>query len=76
MCGGTVKTIYTAMEKSCASFEQYNAPFLIIQGGCDKLVDPDVGFDLMERSPSKDKTRILFFHFSLLHTEVSSKFRK
>jgi len=26
----------------------------------DKLVDPDVGFDLMERSPSKDKTHLYF----------------
>ncbi|KAL4449842.1 hypothetical protein ABPG74_008215 [Tetrahymena malaccensis] len=56
MCAGTVKTIYTAMESSFKTFEQYNAPFLIIQGGLDKLVDPDVGYDLIERSPSQDKT--------------------
>lgn len=60
MCGGTVKTIYTAMEKSYLTFDQYNAPFLIIQGGCDKLVDADVGFDLIDKCKSKDKTHWYF----------------
>jgi len=60
MCPSTIKMILTASDESNKTFEHYTSPFLVIQGGIDKLVDPDVGFDLMERSPSKDKTHLYF----------------
>ncbi|EAS06200.2 alpha/beta hydrolase family protein (macronuclear) [Tetrahymena thermophila SB210] len=60
LSAGSIKTIYTAMEKSYETFGQYNAPFLVIQGGLDKCVDPDLAFDLMEKSPSKDKQIIYY----------------
>jgi len=31
------------------TFRNYKCPFLIIAAGMDKLIDPDVGKELMER---------------------------
>jgi acylglycerol lipase len=33
-------------------YEKFNTPFIIIMGGIDKLVDPDLGHELMKRSPA------------------------
>lgn len=60
MCGSTVKFILTAMDMSNATFEHFNTPFIVIQGGTDKLVDPDVGFELMEKAKTTDKTHIFY----------------
>jgi len=34
------------MDKSPLTFKSYNMPFMIIQGGNDKLVNPSVAFEL------------------------------
>lgn len=49
------------MDKSSETFHKYSCPFFIIQGGMDKLVNPEVAFELFERSktPLHDKA-ILF----------------
>ena len=42
------------------TFKLYKAPFLVLQAGIDKLVDPFLGFDLMKESPSTDKEHIFY----------------
>lgn len=32
------------MDKSPETFKDYTCPFVVIQGGLDKLVNPDVAF--------------------------------
>lgn len=39
-----------AMDESPKRFHEYKAPFMIIQGGLDKLVCPEVAFDLYDKS--------------------------
>ena len=41
------------MEKTPQTFSQYKCPFMIIQGGLDKLVNPDGAFELYENSQTK-----------------------
>lgn len=57
---GTAATILSAMQESERMYEKLQCPWLIIQGGVDKLVDPDVAVELYKRSPSTDK-EILFY---------------
>ena len=40
----TAHMLVETMDKSPATFKQYSCPFMIIQGGLDKLVNPDVAF--------------------------------
>jgi hypothetical protein len=44
------------------TYSSYSCPFMIIQGGCDKLVNPIGAFDLFRQSnvPGADK-EIQFF---------------
>ncbi|EGR28729.1 hypothetical protein IMG5_169260 [Ichthyophthirius multifiliis] len=60
MCLKTIQVIYEAINSSNKTFENYKCPFIVVQGGLDKLIDPDVGFDLVERSQSEDK-QVLFY---------------
>lgn len=39
------------MDRSPETFRNYKCPFFIIQGGCDKLVNPMVAFELFSESP-------------------------
>ena len=43
--------------ESKETFSEYERPFMIVQGGSDKLIDPQVAFDLytMSKTPEKDK---------------------
>lgn len=50
------------MDKSPETFINYKCPFLIIQGGCDKLVNPMVAFEMFTQSPlSQEDKDILFY---------------
>ena len=47
----TTTFLTKTMDKSPETFKNYKCPFLIIQGGLDKLVHPMVAFDLFTQSP-------------------------
>ena len=47
-----------SMEKYPNSYGNFNVPFLIIQGGGDKICNYKGAFLLFENSPSKNKTLI------------------
>ncbi len=42
----TAHMLVNTMDISPQTFKEYSCPFMIIQGGLDKLVNPEVAFDL------------------------------
>lgn len=46
------------MEELEKKYEKFNHPFILIQSGVDKMVDPFLALDLEEQCSSKDKTVI------------------
>lgn len=55
----TVQQILFAMGKTKKMYKQLTTPYLLVQSGCDKLVDPFACLDLEQQSPSKDKTTVI-----------------
>ena len=53
---GSARTILNGMAEVEKEYGKFDKPYLIFQGGCDKLVDPFAPLDLEIESPSKDKT--------------------
>lgn len=53
----TVHMLVDTMDKSPETFKDYDFPFMVVQGGLDKLVNPDVAFELFLKSktPLEDK---------------------
>lgn len=43
-CLSTAHMLVDTMDKSPSTFKDYTCPFVVIQGGLDKLVNPDVAF--------------------------------
>jgi len=57
---GTIRTLINLMEKCETIFEKFGLPFLCIQAGKDKLVDPSLAEELKARSPSTDKEVLVY----------------
>ena len=57
VCLSTISMMVDVMDKSPQTFKDYKSPFIIFQGGLDKLVNPEVCFELYEKSstPAEDK---------------------
>lgn len=55
----TVQEIIFAMAKIKREYSNLRVPYLLIQSGSDKLVDPFACLDLEKASPSPDKTTVL-----------------
>ena len=47
---GTLLTMKEFLGDSKPTFKEYNQPFMVVQGGCDKVIDPQVAFDLYSQS--------------------------
>ena len=62
---GTIRNLLNQQEWCFANYEKLVTPFVVIHGGMDKLVDPDIGHDLLKRSPAQDKE--LFFYENMWH---------
>ena len=62
---GTIKSLVNAMNFSSVNIEKFKVAFVMVQGGCDNLVDVECNIDLFERSPTTDKT--LVFYENLWH---------
>lgn len=50
--------VYNGMKEISAEYHLLNTPYILFQGGTDKLVDPFAPLDLEEASPSRDKTTL------------------
>lgn len=57
---GSIKVILDLMEEIEGEWDKFNSPFILIQSGVDKLVDPFLGIDFEKVCKSKDKTVIYF----------------
>ena len=55
---GSVKAVLDAMEETEVRWKDFKTPYVLIQSGCDKLVDPFQAIDFEEASSSADKTVI------------------
>jgi acylglycerol lipase len=49
---GTIRAILNMSAKCQRLYERLNTPFLVIMGGIDKMVHPDLGEELIRRSPA------------------------
>lgn len=59
--------IVSTMEKSPKTFPSYKAPFMVVQGGLDKLVNPEVAFELYENSQTKSEDKEIIFYENMWH---------
>lgn len=57
----TVQQILLAMGQTKRKFSKFITPYLCVQSGCDKLVDPFACLDLQEQSPCTDKTTVIIY---------------
>ncbi len=57
---GTIKVVLDLMEEIEQEWQKFAAPFILIQSGIDKAVDPFQGIDFEKKCSSKDKTVIYF----------------
>jgi acylglycerol lipase len=63
----TAAFLTTTMDSSPATFHNYKCPFLIVQGGCDKLVNPMVAFELFQFSPLPEEEKDILFYEGMWH---------
>lgn len=54
---GTLAGILDFLTESQQTFSSYDQPFMIIQGGKDKLIDPQVSFDLYSKSKTAESDK-------------------
>jgi len=64
-CLQTLKTIIHTMDVAPETFDKFDVPFVVVQGGLDKLVNPMVAFDLYDKSITKDKQ--IWFYEEMWH---------
>ena len=57
MSFSTVEMLVRTMEMSPKTFKDYGCPFMIIQGGLDKLVNPEVAFELYDKCKTADEDK-------------------
>lgn len=58
----TMNFLLKEMSRCSATFKNYNCPFLIIQGGSDKIIDPIVAFQLFQESPLSEEDKDVLFY--------------
>jgi alpha-beta hydrolase superfamily lysophospholipase len=57
----TVQEMLLAMAHTRKQYSKFSTPYLVIQSGKDKLVDPFACLDLEELSPALDKTTVIIY---------------
>ncbi|CAD8142583.1 unnamed protein product [Paramecium octaurelia] len=57
---GTGRVLLKLLRETPSTFKNYKKSFLIISGGMDQIIDPDVGHELMKQSTSPDKEHIYY----------------
>lgn len=63
----TVHMLVDTMDRSPDTFKDYNSPFMIVQGGLDRLVNPDVAFELFARSRTAPEDKEILFYDNMWH---------
>lgn len=72
---GTMAAILTGMENCRDTWEKFEAPFLLIQGGLDNVVSVECNVDFFEKSKSVDKTMLIYENLwhNIIHEEEISE---
>ena len=55
------------MRYGADKFSQYDLPFMIVQGGADKLISPQVAFELFQKSKTALEDKEILFYEHMLH---------
>lgn len=63
----TAHMLVDTMDKSPETFKDYKSPFLIVQGGLDKLVNPSVAFELFAQSRTPPEDKDILFYENMWH---------
>ena len=63
----TIEMLVRTMDKSPDTFQDYRCPFMIIQGALDKLVNPEVAFELYDKSKVPEKDKEFLFYDGMWH---------
>ena len=58
----TASFLLKIMDQSPDTFQHYRAPFMIVQGGLDKLVNPEVAFELFTKSKTGVEDKEILFY--------------
>lgn len=53
----TVNTLFEIMENAPRTFKDYDLPFMVVMGGKDKLIDPNVAFELYSQAKTAEKDK-------------------
>lgn len=59
MWTSTTYSVLTTMYLLSTQFKNLKVPYLIVQSGQDKLLDPFLAIDLEKQSPSPSKTTVI-----------------
>ena len=49
------------------NYSDFETPFMVVNGGCDRLVDPRVGFDLLNTSRVSSLQKEIYFQDDMWH---------
>jgi acylglycerol lipase len=63
----TVHFLTNSMNSVSATFKDFQCPFLVIQGGTDKMVHPMGAFELYQQSPLSEKDKDIIFIEDMWH---------
>jgi acylglycerol lipase len=63
----TLVSLKDFLAYSRETFPTYDSPFMVVQGGCDKLIDPQVAFELYEQTATPEKDKEILFYDRMFH---------
>lgn len=57
----TIATFIDAENSGHSTFEDFSSPFMVVMGGCDKIIDPHVAFELFTKSKTAEEDKEILF---------------
>lgn len=63
----TISSLGRWMLESEATFKDYEVPFLVVQGGRDKVIDPQVAFDLFAAAKTAESDKDILYYDDMWH---------
>ena len=64
---GTIVALKEFMGYSRETFPEYDRPFMVVHGGCDKIIDPQIAFDLYSMSKTPEEEKEILFYERMFH---------
>lgn len=66
-CLATVHSLLSTIGQNPQTYKEFVCPFLIIQGGVDRSVDPAEAFRLFKESPLEEEDKDILFYEKMWH---------